>query len=230
MLASKARDSHIQSPRGPCRRHRGALTPRIPWPYPVWGKRPETHAEAFGISSRVARAFPFDLNGKFAKIQTIQKEQWAACPFFVCGKHFVDLAGLIEKTFHGLGYELIDLEQSNRGRLLRVFIDKAGGVNIDDCAAVSNHLTRLLAVEGVDYDRLEVSSPGLDRPLKRPQDFERFAGERAQVRMRVPVNGRRKFMGILRNVGEGGFELDADGDIVKIAFADVEKARLVPNL
>lgn len=142
----------------------------------------------------------------------------------------MDLAGLIEKTFHGLGYELVDLELSNRGRLMRVFIDKQGGVNVEDCAAVSNQLTRLFAVEGVDYDRLEVSSPGLDRPLRRPQDFERFAGERAQVKIRVPINGRRKFEGVLRNVGADGFDLDADGDVVTIAFGDIDKARLVPNL
>jgi len=142
----------------------------------------------------------------------------------------VDLAALIEKTFQGLGYELVDLELSNRGRLMRVFIDKPGGVNVDDCAAVSNHLTRLFAVESVDYDRLEVSSPGLDRPLKRPQDFERFAGERAQVKIRVPINGRRKFVGVLRKVGTDGIELDAEGGVVTIAFADIEKARLIPNI
>ena len=142
----------------------------------------------------------------------------------------MDLAGLIEKTFNGLGYELVDLELSNRGRMLRVYIDKQGGVNVDDCAAVSNQLTRLFAVEGVDYDRLEVSSPGLDRPLKRPRDFERFAGERAQVKIRVPINGRRNFVGVLRNVGADGFELDAEGDVVTIAFGDIDKARLVPNL
>ena len=151
-------------------------------------------------------------------------------PIFRLWERFVDLAGLIEKTFQGLGYELVDLELSNRGRFLRVFIDKADGVNVDDCAVASNQLTRVFAVEGVDYDRLEVSSPGLDRPLKRPQDFERFAGERAQVKVRVPINGQRKFQGVVRNVGENGFELDADGDVVAIAFADIEKARLVPNL
>ena len=151
-------------------------------------------------------------------------------PIFRLWERFVDLAGLIEKTFQGLGYELVDLELSNRGQFLRVFIDKEGGVNVDDCAAVSNQLSRVFAVEGVDYDRLEVSSPGLDRPLKRPRDFERFAGESAQVKVRVPINGQRKFLGVVRNVGENGFELDADGDIVAIAFADIEKARLVPNL
>ena len=172
----------------------------------------------------------FKSGANFVKLEKIQQEQVGRVPIFRLWGRFVDLAGLIEKTFQGLGYELVDLELSNRGQFLRVFIDKAGGVNVDDCAVVSNQLSRVFAVEGVDYDRLEVSSPGLDRPLKRPQDFERFAGERAQVKVRVPINGQRKFSGVVRNVGENGFELDADGDVVAIAFADVEKARLVPNL
>jgi ribosome maturation factor RimP len=142
----------------------------------------------------------------------------------------VDLTALLEKTVGGLGYELVDLELANRGRLMRIFIDKAGGVGVEDCAVVSNHLTRLLVVEGVDYDRLEVSSPGLDRPLKRPQDFARFAGERAQVKVRLPLNGRRRFVGKLQNVGEVGIELDVDGELVSIAFSDIDKARLVPNI
>jgi ribosome maturation factor RimP len=142
----------------------------------------------------------------------------------------VDLAALLEKTVGALGYELVDLELANRGRLMRIFIDKAGGVDVEDCAAVSNQLTRLLVVEGVDYDRLEVSSPGLDRPLKRPQDFARFVGERAQVKVRLPLNGRRRFVGKLQNVGEVGIELDVDGELVSIAFSDIDKARLVPNI
>jgi len=129
-----------------------------------------------------------------------------------------------------LGYELVDLELANRGRLMRIFIDKAGGISVEDCAGVSNHLTRLLAVEGVDYDRLEVSSPGLDRPLKRPQDFARFVGERVQVKVRLPLNGRRRFVGKLQNVGEVGIELDIDGELVSIAFTDIDKTRLVPNI
>ena len=129
-----------------------------------------------------------------------------------------------------MGYELVDLELANTGRLMRIFIDKAGGVDVQDCATVSNHLTRLLVVEGVDYDRLEVSSPGLDRPLKRPQDFARFVGERAQIKVRLPLNGRRRFVGKLQNVGEVGIELDVDGELVSIAFSDIDKARLVPNI
>lgn len=142
----------------------------------------------------------------------------------------MDLAALLEKTVGALGYELVDLELANRGRLMRIFIDKADGVDVEDCATVSNHLTRLLVVEGVDYDRLEVSSPGLDRPLKRPQDFTRFVGERVQVKVRLPLNGRRRFVGKLQNVGEVGIELDVDGELVSIAFSDIDKARLIPNI
>lgn len=142
----------------------------------------------------------------------------------------MDIAALLEKTVGALGYELVDLELANRGRLMRIFIDKANGVDVEDCAAVSNHLTRLLIVEGVDYDRLEVSSPGLDRPLKRPQDFTRFVGERVQIKVRLPLNGRRRFVGKLQNVGEVGIELDIDGELVSIAFSDIDKARLIPNI
>jgi ribosome maturation factor RimP len=142
----------------------------------------------------------------------------------------VDLNGLLEKSVGGLGYELVDVELANHGRLMRIFIDKVGGVNIDDCAAVSNHLTRLFTVENVDYDRLEISSPGLDRPLKRAKDFERFSGERVQVKLRIPINGRKRVDGVLQNVREDGFQLDVDGELITIAFADINKARLVPNI
>jgi len=103
-------------------------------------------------------------------------------------------------------------------------------VTVGDCAAVSNHLTRLLAVENVEYDRLEISSPGLDRPLKRSKDFERFSGERVQVKLRIPLNGRKRLAGVLQNVREDGFQLDVDGELLTIAFADIAKARLVPNI
>ena len=142
----------------------------------------------------------------------------------------MDIAELLEKTVGALGYELVDLELANRGRLMRIFIDKADGIDVEDCAIVSNHLTRLLVVEGVDYDRLEVSSPGLDRPLKRSHDFARFIGEQVQVKVRLPLNGRRRFVGKLQNVGEVGIELDVDGTSVSIAFSDIDKARLIPNI
>jgi ribosome maturation factor RimP len=139
------------------------------------------------------------------------------------------IANLLEATLPGLGYELVHLELSGGG-LVRVFIDRAGGVNVDDCAIVSNHLTRLFAVEAIDYERLEVSSPGLDRPLRRAQDFQRFAGERAHVKMRVPVAGRKNFTGVLRGVSESELMLEVDGALVSLDLAQVDTARLVPNL
>ena len=137
---------------------------------------------------------------------------------------------LLEQTLASLGYELVDLEMSRSGGLMRIFIDRAGGVNVDDCAAVSNHLTRLFAVEEVEYSRLEVSSPGLDRPLRRPQDFRRFAGERVHVRMRVPVDGRKNFVGVLRGASDAQVELEVDGALLSLNLAQLDKARLVPNL
>lgn len=138
------------------------------------------------------------------------------------------ITSLLEATLPGLGYELVHLELS-RG-LMRVFIDRAGGINVDDCAIVSNHLTRVFAVEGIDYERLEVSSPGLDRPLTRAEDFQRFAGERAQVKMRVPIAGRKNFTGVLRGVSQSALTLEVDGALVSLDLAQVDKARLVPNL
>jgi ribosome maturation factor RimP len=139
-----------------------------------------------------------------------------------------NITSLLETTLPGLGYELVYLELS-RG-LVRVFIDRTGGVNVDDCAIVSNHLSRLFAVEAVDYERLEVSSPGLDRPLRRAEDFQRFAGERAQVKMRIPIAGRKNFTGVLRGVSRSELKLEVDGALVSLDLAQVDKARLVPNL
>ena len=131
----------------------------------------------------------------------------------------------------GMGYELIDLQASNGGRLLRLFIDKPGGIGLEDCAAVSRQLIRVLEVEGVDYERLEVSSPGLDRPLRKAADFQRFAGARAEVRMRTAdATGRRKFAGVLRGTAEGRVSLEVDGKTVELAFDDIDRARLVPEL
>jgi ribosome maturation factor RimP len=140
-----------------------------------------------------------------------------------------ELETLLEKTLAGLGYQLVDLEVSGSGGLVRVFIDQDRGVTVEDCAMVSNHLTRLLAVEGVDYERLEVSSPGLDRPLKRTEDFARYRGERVRVKMRVPIQGRRNFMGVLRGATESEIQLEVDGALISLDRAMMEKARLVPT-
>ena len=141
----------------------------------------------------------------------------------------MDLQLLLESTLSGMGYELVDFEWSGQGKLLRLFIDKPTGIVVEDCVLVSDHLTRLFAVEAVDYERLEVSSPGLDRPLKKERDFERFAGSEARVKMRVPVKGQRNFVGILRGARGGMLEMDVDGVSVALDLANLEKARLVPK-
>lgn len=138
---------------------------------------------------------------------------------------------MIEPAVTGLGYELVDVQASNGGRMLRLFIDKPGGISVEDCATVSRHLTRVLAVEGVDYERLEVSSPGLDRPLRKGSDFARFAGHRAEVRMRTPdPSGRRRFVGVLRGAEAGRLSIELDGHMIGLDLADVERAKLVPEL
>jgi ribosome maturation factor RimP len=142
----------------------------------------------------------------------------------------MNLYELLDSTLSGLGYELVDVERVSQGRLLRVFIDKPGGVDVDDCVAVSNHLSRLFAVENIEYDRLEVSSPGLDRPLKKASDFIRFAGESARLKLRVALQGQRNFVGILCGVNDGVLKLEVDGKILDFELNNLEKARLVPKL
>ena len=144
----------------------------------------------------------------------------------------MNLNDLIEKTVAGLGYELVDLEMSPRGRVLRVFIDrpeKARGVDIDDCVAVSNQLSRVLTVENVDYDRLEVSSPGLDRPLKKAADYERFVGSEIHLKLRIPFNGRRNFNGVLQGLQDGKVRLVLETGETELDLGNIERARLVPK-
>ena len=141
------------------------------------------------------------------------------------------LAEVLESTVHGMGYELVDTQVSQRGRLVRVFLDKAGGVTLDDCADVSRQLSRVLTVEGIDYDRLEVSSPGLDRPLRGERDFARFAGREVDVRMRLPdERGRRHYVGRVRGVGAGVVTLEVEGQAVALQLDAMERARLVPDV
>jgi ribosome maturation factor RimP len=142
----------------------------------------------------------------------------------------MNLDQLLESTLPPLGYELVAWESSPGGRLVRVFIDKSGGVDVEDCARVSNHLTRLFAVENVDFDRLEVSSPGLDRPLRKPADFLRFAGEEADLRLAEPVDNTRRVKGILRGCEDGAVVIETAKGIRTIPLAGIDKARLVPKI
>ncbi len=151
-------------------------------------------------------------------------------PFFICGET-MSLFELLEPTIEGMGYELVDIEQSAPGRLLRVFVDKKeGSITLDDCVAISNHLSQLLAVENIDYNRLEVSSPGLDRPLKKKADFVRYMGESARIRLRIALHGQRNFVGTLVEMNDDVLTLNADGELLQIELRNLEKARLIPKL
>lgn len=103
------------------------------------------------------------------------------------------------------------------------------GTTLEDCASVSRQLQRVLEVEGVDYDRLEVSTPGLDRRLKKAADFARFTGCEARVRLRHAVNGRKNFVCTVRAVDGERVEVDFDGGRLDFQLADLERARLVPK-
>jgi ribosome maturation factor RimP len=165
---------------------------------------------------------------------------------------------LIEPTVRGLGYELVDVQRAAHG-LLRVTVDTtpaAGGIGLDDCERISRQLTHLMAVEQIDYERLEVCSPGLDRPLTGPRDFTRFAGSPVQLQLKEPLQGRRRFQGKLLGLdGQAGSErvrlaVDPAGGAqtspgrgrksvagtteeqqatIELPLAAIEKARLVPQ-
>ena len=142
----------------------------------------------------------------------------------------VNLGELLQKTLPPLGYEFVDLEFSGRGGLVRVFIDKPDGVDVDDCARVSNHLTRLFAVENVDFDRLEVSSPGLDRPLTKLADYVRFAGEEAQLTLTAPIDGAKRVKGIVRGVEGDNVLVETLAGLRTLPFIAIGRARLVPRI
>lgn len=142
------------------------------------------------------------------------------------------LLALLEPPVQALGYELVDLEARIGGNgLLRVYIDRADGVGLDDCERVSRQLSAFLDVEEPlpgSY-ALEVSSPGLDRPLRTAEHFERFAGHEAKIRLDVPLEGRRNFKGKLCGVEEAEIVIAVDGQAWRLPLADVASAHLVPE-
>jgi ribosome maturation factor RimP len=148
---------------------------------------------------------------------------------------------MVEKTVAGMGYDLVDIEQAQRG-LLRIYIDVVGDgeerrITVEDCEAVSHQLSHLFTVENVNYERLEVSSPGLDRPLKKVADFARFAGQEAVVKLRMPMQdapNRKSFQGVLHAPDGDKLRLEFEGKdgpaMLEFMLADVDKARLVPKV
>ncbi len=144
------------------------------------------------------------------------------------------LTCLVRGVVEAMGYELVGVEYlRTRGTTrLRVYIDRAQGITLDDCAAVSHQLSGFLDVEDPipgQYD-LEVSSPGLDRPLVFAEHFERFAGHRVRVRLHDKIEGRRRLEGILLGVAPGGVRLRADERDWEIPLTSIDSARLVPDL
>lgn len=144
-----------------------------------------------------------------------------------------DLRKLLEPGVSAMGFELVDVEMagSHHSPTLRVYIDSPRGVNVDDCARVSRQLSALLDVEDPlpGQYTLEVSSPGLDRPLVKAEDFRRFVGETVKVKMQQPVLGRRNFSGRLVEVAADHVVVEVDKEIFSLAFDDMERARLVPR-
>jgi len=165
--------------------------------------------------------------------------------FFEC---MADLFALTEESLAGMDIELVDVERAAMG-LLRVTIDKPGGVRIEDCEQVSRHLSRVYEVENIDYRRLEVGSPGVDRPLRNEAEFRRFAGERVEIKLREAIDGRKVYTGTLRAPeaadGDGqaapqaaqravfGLEFEAKKDDIQVlsfTLDDIERAKLDPVL
>ena len=142
----------------------------------------------------------------------------------------MDLQQILETTLPGMGYELVDVEMTAQG-ILRVFIDKEGGITVEDCATVSNHLSRVFMVEDVDYKHLEISSPGLDRPLKKAADFVRFTGSMVKLKTRLPVDGQKNFIGRIESFDEAAqtIVLAFDGKTAQIELSNVDKARIKPE-
>jgi ribosome maturation factor RimP len=154
----------------------------------------------------------------------------------------LQLQELIDTTVAGMGYELVDFERAARG-LLRVYIDfpphdaERGAITVDDCEKVTHQLLHVLTVENAAYERLEVSSPGLDRPLKKTADYARFAGQEAVVKLRTPMPGaanRKSFQGVLHAPEGDRLKLEFEGNdgpaMLEFTLADVDKARLVPKV
>ncbi len=146
-----------------------------------------------------------------------------------------DLTAMFEPVVESMGYELVGVEYQGGGHhgTLRVYIDHADGISLDDCAAISHQLSGLLDVEEPireAYD-LEISSPGIDRPLFKRADFERFAGQRARIRLAVARDGRRNFVGELQASTDAALvRIRVDGEDFELPFADIAKANLVGEI
>ena len=143
-----------------------------------------------------------------------------------------DLSKLFEPVVESMGYELVGVEFLGAGGYgtLRIYIDRDNGVNLDDCAAISHQISGILDVEEPikqAYD-LEVSSPGIERPLFKLADFERFTGKTVRIKLAVGLLGRKNFKGELQGVaGSKLVTIEVDGELFDLPYADIAKANLV---
>ena len=141
-----------------------------------------------------------------------------------------DIETLVEKLVVQLGYELVDFEIVNGGQLLRIYIDNNDLVSIEDCITVSNHVNNVLSVEtDYDYERLEVSSPGLDRVIKKLNDFDRFKGQKIKIKTRFAIENRKNFKGTLSGTKGKSIMIEVDNESLLIDFENIDKARLDPD-
>ena len=146
-----------------------------------------------------------------------------------------ELSEILTPVVESMGYELVGVEYSGGEHhgVLRVYIDKEDGITVDDCADVSRQVSALLDVEDPiahAYD-LEVSSPGLNRPLFKGADFERFAGQPAKIRLAVPLNGRRNFSGVLQGIdGNDVVSIEVDNELFELPLHDIARANLVNQI
>lgn len=145
-----------------------------------------------------------------------------------------NIRNLIEPVVESLGYELVGVEFLPQGRhgLLRVYIDAEEGITLDDCQRVSHQLSGVLDVEDVIRGQysLEVSSPGLDRPLFTEAHFQRFTGQEAKLKLGVPIDGRKKLKGVLQGIDGDKVMIEVEGEVLAIPFNTIDKANLVPEL
>jgi ribosome maturation factor RimP len=141
---------------------------------------------------------------------------------------------LVEPVVDSLGYELVGVELLAQGRhgLLRVYIDAEDGITLDDCQRVSHQLSGVLDVEDVIKGQyhLEISSPGLDRPLFSAAHFTRFAGHEAKLKLAVPLAGRRNYRGVLQGMKDNEVVLVVDGEVISVPLSAIDKANLVPEI
>jgi len=142
-----------------------------------------------------------------------------------------EVNALIEPVLDEMEIELVDIEYlSEQGRwVLRIYVDKSGGITLGDCARVSREIGDLIEVKDIFHEGyvLEVSSPGLNRPLKKEKDFERAVGKNVKIRMVTPFEGQRNFRGSLRSFQGGVLCLSVRDDLILLPYEDVEKANLV---